>query len=113
MWIVCQSKKSVANMDNVLGLAVRDNLITAKLSDNTKFIVLGEYKSDERATEVFEGMLEEVFPKEVIVFENVSVTDDVEDMLKRNGTDGLIVQTDSDEIRIDRIEPRVYYMPQE
>lgn len=107
MWIVCQSKKSVANMDNVLGLAVRDNLITAKLSDNTKFIVLGEYKSNERATEVFEGMLKDIFP------ENVSVTDDVKDMLKRNGTDGLIVRTDSNKSRIDRIEPRVYYMPQE
>lgn len=72
MWIVCQDKKSVINAENTMGIAVSDNFIIAKTIDNAKHIVLGAYKSDERANDVFLGMLKDV-----------------------------------------RIEPRIYYMPEE
>lgn len=52
MWIVCQDKRYVINADNTTGIAVSDNFVIAKTIDNAKHIVLGAYKSDERAKAV-------------------------------------------------------------
>ena len=112
MWIVCQDKRSVINADNTIGIAVSDNFVIAKTIDNAQ-IVLGLYKSDERANDVFLGMLKDVFPKEVVAIQNAVVSDSLTEMFERNSIDCLYVKTDNPEVRIDRIEPRVYYMPEE
>lgn len=104
MWIVCQDKRSVINADNTIGIAVSDNFVIAKTIDNAKHIVLGAYKSDERANDVFLGVLDEMFPliqDAEIVTENIS------------RKSWLYVKTDKPEAKINSIVSRVYYMPEE
>ena len=107
-----KDRKSVVNVDRFDEIKVTENdihgYIMAKSSDSR--FVLGEYAPN-RANEVFEEMLKQVFSPDTLIFENFN-SEDIKniDSLKQLGA--MVAKTD-DIPRIDVIERKVYYMPKE
>ena len=71
MYIVAKDRKSVVNVDRFNEITVTENdiygYIMAKSYDSR--IILGEYAPN-RANEVFEELLKQVFPPNLLILEN-------------------------------------------
>ena len=111
MFIVAQNKRSVVNIDIAVRIVVKGTYIIA-ITDNNKASTLGSYKTEERSNEVFQEMLKELFPKETLVFQNIEVSEEAIKEIKKQGLCAIAVDTNGTP-RLDIIEPRVYYMPEE
>ena len=115
MWIVDQWRNTVVCLDRYLGLVNGKDGIYAKY-DRTydgilKKVCLGVYP-EERKNEVFAEMLDKLFPKETMILQNVEVSPDVEQVFEENSITGIFVETPDESVKIERILPRVYYMPE-
>ena len=111
MYIVNQRRDTVVNLNSMQAINLADNEIL--IGDIIRMTILAEYKTEDRAKEVFEQMLRDIFPQEVIIFQNMEVDKIIVDEFVKNRKIGIIARTDNDIPKIERIEPRVYYMPEE
>ena len=109
MFIVVQNRKSVVNLDYMWGVAIIDNAICARPNFDEK-IILGKYPEG-RIEEVFKMLLEAIAP--LPIFQNVEMTDDVREILKKHGGTDAIVANTSTEPRIDILTQYAFYMPEE
>ena len=64
--IIHSSRVGVTNLDTVKTVQLNDRFIEAHYLDGTKKII-GMYDNDERAAEVFEELLYEMFPQNIEV----------------------------------------------
>jgi hypothetical protein len=109
MFIVNADRNSVVNMDNVISVYVTGERILAvtKVDD----IVIGLYRTDERAQEVYAEMLKEAFPPFTWGFQNCEITPE-EYQEFRNIENGVTCVSGPDG-KIERYDCGVYYMPEE
>ena len=112
MFIVKQSRRGVVNANLAVKIELDGNCILAVFNCETKTIVLGSYKTEERANEVFYEMLKELFPQQTLVFQNMEVPEEAIKEINKRGLFVIMANTD-DTPRLDVVEPRVYYMPDE
>ena len=63
MIIVSQDRMALINFDNVVGIQVIDKRLEAKCIDCNYKITLGEYKTEERAKEVLQEIIQNIYPK--------------------------------------------------
>lgn len=74
--------------------------------------MVGDYKSDERAAEVFEDMHKSLCG-ETVLFQNVEMPDDFQKKLEDWRVNGIITTIPGQEPRIESISNQIYYMPKE
>ena len=107
MFIVDATRKITVNMANVISINQETKRIVAvsKVDD----IVLGTYDTEERATEIYGKMLENIFPPNFIVAKNTDVDFDKLQKMKCNA-----IQLRADgEAEVKLYDCGVYYMPEE
>ena len=105
MYIVSHDKKCVFNADLFITITHRSDTVIAFAPSDDESFILGKYKTDERAKEVFEQMLAECFSPLVLIYGSKKLAQDVEDCL-------ITVQTSS-EPSVEKFERSVWYMPEE
>lgn len=99
MFIVNQDRDLIQNMDRLGFIEVRDCQIVAECG------TIARYKTEDRAKEVFEEMINALSP--AIVMQNVEIG---EDMMKRIQNTPFIIARD--DVRIETVCP-IYKMPLE
>lgn len=110
MFIVKQSRRGVVNANLAVKIELETSCIQAIFNNETK-ITLGSYKTEERANEVFQEMLKELFPQQTLVFQNMEVSEESLKEIQKQGLCAIVANTD-DTPKLDIVEPRVYYMPE-
>lgn len=63
MIIVSQDRIALINFDNAVGIQVIDKILEAKCIDCNYKITLGTYKTEERAKEVLQEIIQNIYPK--------------------------------------------------
>lgn len=109
MYIVDKQRTAIIKLDSVGILEISGRQIVVRHTLGVFY--LGTYANEERAQEVFKQILDEVFtPATYNIIENIEPTADIEDLI---GNRGMFVSTVGREPKIEVIEPRVFYMPEE
>lgn len=85
------------------------NVIYAKIG--TESIAIGQYKSSERAAEVFEDM-HKTYSGMPILVQNVEISEDLSEKLGEWETNCIITRLPGENPKIEQIENSVYYMPE-
>ena len=108
MYIVNQKKNRVFNIDQFQQIFVMDNAIQCKWG--SEVCVLGVYRDAERVQEVFVEMMDKIFPLDMVIFRNVSVSEAVIRRLKEVPV--LMMRTESNQPSVEYVRPYVWYMPE-
>ena len=90
----------------------QDGVLYAHVAGDSRDRVLGNYKSDERAEEVFEDM-HKALCGETVLFQNVEMPDDFQKKLEDWRVNTVISNIPNSESKIEKIGNHVYYMPKE
>jgi hypothetical protein len=108
MFIVNADRDSIVNMDNVINIYVEGNRILAftKVDD----MVLGLYRSEERAKDVFAEMLKEAFPPSTWIFKNCSIEPGEYKRFKDIENGAICVSGQN--AKVEQFDCGVYYMPE-
>ena len=85
------------------------NVIYAKIG--TESIAIGQYKSSERAAEVFEDM-HKTYSGMPILVQNVEISEDLSEKLGEWETNCIITRLPGENTKIEQIGNSVYYMPE-
>ena len=109
MRVISQSRNFSFDFDRTVFWRQSD-VIYAKIGGES--IAIGKYKSDERAAEVFEDM-HRAYSSLPILFQNVEISEDLEQKLKEWITNCIIAKLPDDSKKEEQIGNAVYYMPEE
>ena len=97
MWVVQQDRESVVNIDSMDCIArVGEKVVVGKPVSNKTGVPmeLGVYYSEERAKEVFEGLLRSLFPPACIVLKNGSLPDGFAEDAQKLNVPVMVTKTD-------------------
>ena len=108
MRVVSQNKNYSFDFDRTV-FWTQYNVIYAKIGKES--IAIGQYKSEERAAEVFEDM-HKSYSGMPILFQNVEISEDLSEKLGDWETNCIITRLPSENPKIEQIENSVYYMPE-
>ena len=108
MYIVDYERGEIVNMDNVVSIFINDRFIKAVTKVND--IILGRYETPERTKEVFEEMLDKVFPPNVYLMKNCEI--DKESLEQLQKADAPFFVSTKGDAKIERYDMGVYYMPE-
>lgn len=109
MFIVDYERGEVVNIDNSTSIYVDESRIYAVTT--VRDIVLGEYKTPDRAKEVFAEMLTDCFPSNLFLMRNCEINQDDVNKAYENGKP-MFIKTVGENARIDQFDVRAYYMPE-
>ncbi len=106
MYIVDQDRSNVVNIGNIKSIALNGKRITA--DDYT----LAAYDTEQRGKEVFEQLLGNAFPPDMIVAKNCNISEDVvKDLAMDHSV--IMVCDSSGQTDVTAYSCGVYYMPEE
>lgn len=110
MFIVTQKRDMVLNVDNVVSVEIDGTKIMAVARTND--YVIGAYKDQDRAKEVFNDMLKTIF-QPVIVMKNCKPDESFERLKDLFGTDKVcVIEAIGDSASVEFGNAGVYYMPE-
>ena len=109
MRVVSQNRNYSFDFDRTV-FWTQYNVIYAKIGIDS--IAIGQYKSDERAAEVFEDMHKSLCG-ETVLFQNVEMPDDFQKKLEDWRVNAVISNIPNSESKIEKIGNHVYFMPKE
>ena len=90
----------------------QDGVLYAHIAGDSRDRVIGNYKSDERAEEVFEDM-HKAYSDLPILVQNVDISDDLQQKLKEWELNAIVAKIPDECGKIEQIGNSVYYMPEE
>lgn len=109
MRVVSQNRNFSFDFDRTV-FWTQCNIIYAKIG--TESIAIGQYESEERASEVFEDM-HRALCGETVLFQNVEIPDDFQKKLEDWRVNAVISNIPNSESKIEKIGNHVYFMPRE
>lgn len=109
MRVVSQNRNYSFDFDRTV-FWTQYNVIYAKIG--TESIAIGQYESEERASEVFEDM-HKTLCGETVLFQNAEMPDDFQKKLEDWRVNGTITTIPWQEPRIESISNQIYFMPKE
>lgn len=90
----------------------QDGIIYAHIAGDTRDRVIGRYKSDERADEVFDDM-NKAYSDMPLIFQNINPSENFEQALKEMNHRAIITVLPDEPMKIEQINNSVYFMPKE
>ena len=108
MRVVSQNRNYSFDFDRTL-FWTQYNIIYAKIG--TESIAIGQYGSDERATEVFDDIHKSYSGMPILV-QNVEISEDLSEKLGEWETNCIITRLPGENPKIEQIGNLVYYMPE-
>lgn len=109
MFIVDQKRKNVVNLDGAVKVYIEGRVIVVRFVSYGD-LILAAYDTPERAAEVFRQMLDECFAPPMIIFQNMEFMEEAKKAVE--GVRNLMVCTDDNKPRIEKIERSCWYMPE-
>ena len=112
MYIVSQGKRELYNYTVFAAVYVQYESICIGYTDGHNYVI-GKYRTEERAKEVFKDLLDTLFPPACIVLKNSSVTPDFDEKANELKAPVIPVETHDKlpDVRVN--ENAVYFMPEE
>lgn len=105
MYIVDQDRSNVVNIGNIKSIALNGKRITAD------GYTLAAYDTEQRGKEVFEQLLGNAFPPDMIVAKNCNISEDaVKDLAMDHS---IIMVRGNGQADVTAYSCGVYYMPEE
>ena len=108
MRVVSQKRDYSFDFDSTI-FWIQYDTIYAKHENNS--IPIGQYKSDERAAEVFDDM-HKAYSCMPLIFKNVQLSEDFEQKFKEMNRQAIITVLPDEPAKIEQINNSVYYMPE-
>ena len=90
----------------------QDGVLYAHVAGDSRDRVLGNYKSDERAAEVYDDM-HKAYSDMPLIFQNINPSENFERALKEMNHRAIITVLPDEPMKIEQINNSVYYMPEE
>ena len=109
MRVVSQNKNYSFDFDRTV-FWTQYNVIYAKIGNES--IAIGQYESEERATEVFED-IHKAYSDMPLIFQNINSSENFEQALKEMNHRAIITVLPDEPMKIEQINNSVYYMPKE
>ena len=78
MYLIGSKRTDIINMDKVMSLSIENKTVCYRCSINDRYQVIGRYATEERAKEVWEQMLNDLFPQPIVARK---ITSDIKDSL--------------------------------
>lgn len=108
MRVVSQRRNYSFDFDGTI-FWIQYDTIYAKHENNS--IPIGQYKSDERAAEVFDDM-HKAYSDMPLIFKNVEPSEDLAQGLQDMGRKAIISVLPDEPAKVEQINNSVYYMPE-
>ena len=109
MRVVSQDRKLSFDFDRC-EIWIQDKCIFRRIDGDSH--VIGKYKSEERAAEVFEDM-HNAYSDMPLIFQNINHSENFEQVLKEMNHRAILIVLPDEPMKVEQINNSVYYMPEE